>query len=108
MAITTSMSVDSLGRLLKLWRVGADLKADQVADRASEILKTFKSGGGISRTTVYRYEDDDFPAEGADLDIICAITRACGHVPGELPDEVIDQLEAKRSILRKSCFSEVA
>lgn len=103
--MTTTVTVNSLGMLLKVWREDAGLTAREVAARATAMLP---GTGDVSRATLYRYEANQFPASGPDALVLAAIARACGRRVGELPTEVLDLVDSLAELLRKNCSSEAA
>jgi transcriptional regulator with XRE-family HTH domain len=79
--ITTSVAIDSLGRLLAVWRVATGMSQTEAAERASERLPY-----PISRELVRRLELG--PKNEPDPVVVAALTLAYGHTLGELPESV--------------------
>lgn len=98
---TIPVSADNVGTLLRMWRAGADITIDELARRASDLLP---DANRIGRETVRRYERGKFPAAGPDPVVLAAIALACGRRIGELPEEVLTDVNLMAELLRKICF----
>jgi transcriptional regulator with XRE-family HTH domain len=98
MTITTT--VNSLGALLRVWRETAGLNLPELAARASGLLPVSHS---VSRSTLNRYELDNFPAKGPDPLVLSAIAEACGRRQNEIPEQYRMQ-QSMMEILRNRCF----
>ena len=94
-------SVGTLGALLRVWREEAGLRIDDRAEMGAGLLPPSYP---VGRTTLYRYETNNFPKRGPDAIVIKAWAVACGRPDDELPPEVQDTEKALVGLLRKSCF----
>lgn len=98
---TIPVTGEDVGTLLRMWRAGADLTIEQVATAASERLP---AANAVGRETVRRYERGRFPAAGPDALTVAAIAIACGRRLGELPEEMLTDVNLMAEMLRNLCF----
>lgn len=82
-----------------MWRADADLTLDQLVALVNDQLAP---PDRISRRTVSRYEEDDFPPEAARPVVLAAIATVCGHKTRELSDTVQEGILKSATVIERS------
>lgn len=99
MPTTITVTLDTLGDVLRFWRMMAGKSARELARAASGVLP---AKWGVSYMTIIRYEGNQFPATGPDPVVLAAIVTALGHKISELPKDHERRLKAVSDLLVKS------